>query len=459
MDTESFDHESDRIKLEISKIERRLFEKSKAFARQFMNRNVDIQDFLGKLPSNTSVVEYITIIDCPDVREDEVPISERDPLLRTFAFVVTPQHKINLVDLGATTVLDELVRSSRTAIDSELAMFNCENPQINPALRAETAVALRKLYQAVWAPVEQLLDHPKQIFISPDEQLNLAPFAALIDNEGRFLIEKYPLAYLTSGKEVAAETKRQDMSEIEFLAVANVKYASKSNGLPNFEMLPDTKLEIESIIPLIRGRRGHKVLTGYSATKRALHKAKKPRILHLATHGYFLQNEPSDLGETEASQNSRRDPLLLSGLVFSRGRGKSPSMLSKNEGDAYLTALEVSGMNFSTCDLVVLSACHTGVGLPRLGEGVFGLRRAFSLAGARNLVMSLWAISDEDAPNQMIAFYRNLHKQSPADALRNAQFSTIGLLTEELGYAPVGLWAPFFVQGASAFEPLYNPAH
>jgi CHAT domain-containing protein len=120
--------------------------------------------------------------------------------------------------------------------------------------------------------------------------------------------------------------------------------------------------------------------------------------------------------------------------------------------DGLLTALEVSGMNLHGTDLVVLSACETAAGDVRVGEGVYGLRRAFVLAGAKNLVMSLWPVGDRATREQMEAFYRAYGEgKSPAEALRQAQLQTLVTLREltetmKEPLTPVKLWAPFIVQ-------------
>lgn len=120
--------------------------------------------------------------------------------------------------------------------------------------------------------------------------------------------------------------------------------------------------------------------------------------------------------------------------------------------DGLLTALEVTGMNLYGTDLVVLSACETATGDVKVGEGVYGLRRAFVLAGARNLVMSLWAVGDQTTREQMEAFYQAYGQgDAPAEALRRAQLQILANLREMTAtmkepVTPVQLWAPFIVQ-------------
>jgi CHAT domain-containing protein len=144
-----------------------------------------------------------------------------------------------------------------------------------------------------------------------------------------------------------------------------------------------------------------------------------PAVLHVATHGYFCER---------ADQNLMSNPLLRSGLILA---GANRTIGEMNEGafsseDGILTAMEVSGLNLIGTDLVVLSACQTGIGDVQSGEGVFGLRRAFQHAGARSIVMSMFAVPDESTSYLMERFYENwLSGLSKSSALRNASLSIL----------------------------------
>src|SRR5262249_30744552 len=135
------------------------------------------------------------------------------------------------------------------------------------------------------------------------------------------------------------------------------------------------------------------VLTGKQATEAALKQLAAPRILHIATHGFFLTDSSAASGAAAKIEN----PLLRSGLALTGANLHS----SKGE-DGILAALEASGLNLWGTKLVTLSACDTGVGEVRTGEGVYGLRRAFVLAGAETLIMSLWPVSDSVTREFMI---------------------------------------------------------
>jgi CHAT domain-containing protein len=185
-----------------------------------------------------------------------------------------------------------------------------------------------------------------------------------------------------------------------------------------------------------------------------------PRVLHLATHGFFLPDQKWDPNEGRRKQGTLsgnigiraaavegpelENPLLRSGLALAGAntwcRGGSPPLEAE---DGILTAEDVSGLDLLDTELVVLSACETGLGEVHTGEGVFGLRRAFVLAGARALVMSLWKVPDEETRDLMEDFYcRTLNERQPgAEALRAAQLALKSKCADPL------YWGAFVYQG------------
>jgi CHAT domain-containing protein len=189
---------------------------------------------------------------------------------------------------------------------------------------------------------------------------------------------------------------------------------------------------------------------------------RSPRILHLATHGFFLPDQQRDLnregrglgfdfGEFSGTKDSLgrlsgpliENPMLRSGLALAGANtwlkaGNPP----EEAEDGLLTAEDVTGLDLVATELVVLSACETGLGQVHVGEGVFGLRRAFVLAGAKTLVMSLWKVPDEPTRELMEDFYsRLLVGEGRAEALRQAQ------LAMKAKYPSPFYWGAFICQG------------
>jgi CHAT domain-containing protein len=215
--------------------------------------------------------------------------------------------------------------------------------------------------------------------------------------------------------------------------------------------LQGTGEEARAISPLIPG--AVTVLTGEQASESAVRAAPPARVMHFATHGFFLADPSADgrgpdvlgrrTGDTAPAADA--NPMVRSGLALA-GANYADSIAQGDDG--ILTALEVTSLDLHATDLVVLSACETGLGKVQVGEGVYGLRRAFVLAGARNLVLSLWQVNDQITRELMERFYRSYASgHGVAEALRAAELDTIADLRRRTGgVAPVNLWAPFVTQ-------------
>ena len=238
--------------------------------------------------------------------------------------------------------------------------------------------------------------------------------------------------------------------------------------------LPHSAEEVQEIAALFRDRESTSLLTEAAANEEQFKRdARGKRVLHLATHGFFLQDRcasaenlgrgieglvpiqppaqeeaaPAADGETSPSQPTvGNNPLLLSGLVLA-GANHARDAESEEE-DGILTAEEIAALDLRGVDLVALSACNTGLGAVEVGEGVMGLRRAFELAGARTVLMSLWSVSDKETRDWMMAFYRaRIAGASVADAVRRASLSALGALREAKRPEHPYLWAGFVAAG------------
>jgi CHAT domain-containing protein len=216
-------------------------------------------------------------------------------------------------------------------------------------------------------------------------------------------------------------------------------------GTLRFPRLPGTLDEGREVAALL----GVEPWLGEAAADGRVKGCHAPRILHLATHGFFLENQPDrpddgGIAETGLARLSRlENPLLRSGLALAGANtwlagGRPPAEAE----DGLLTAEDVTGLDLLGTELVVLSACETGLGEVRAGEGVFGLRRAFQLAGARTVVMSLWKVPDEPTRELMGSFYRHLLAGIPkAEALQRSR------LELRARYPNPRDWGAFILQG------------
>jgi CHAT domain-containing protein len=242
-------------------------------------------------------------------------------------------------------------------------------------------------------------------------------------------------------------TKSQRIDISSFQQISDL---TSRGSVAKFGYLPGSLTEVKNIETM--GRSNHLnvvVNSGENATETAIKNLggkKEQYFLHIATHGYFFPDVESKNTEDSASLTEKNifkcnaDPLFRSGLIFSGANhtwGNS-NYVSDSSDDGILTSYEISNLDLSSCQLVVLSACETGLGDIKGSEGVFGLQRAFKMAGVKNIIMSLWRVPDKETQELMTLFYHYCFSgKSIHDALQAAQ-SEMKLR----GYAPY-YWAGF----------------
>jgi CHAT domain-containing protein/tetratricopeptide (TPR) repeat protein len=378
-------------------------------------------DVSAGLPAGTALIEYVRVND-----EDPAALTTGERAIYV-ALVLTAEGRLSLVELGAAREIEVRAGDLQASIRGKS----------NPALTREL---LKELHLAVWTPLEPLLGNARQIIVSPDGELHRVPFAALVNGQHQFLAEHFQFTYVTSGRELARSSRPPSAPGLDLLLVANPNFGAGDTYAP----LPGTAKEAQLILPLVAGDR-RTALLGSDATEAALKQAPAPRVLHIATHGFFLDDT---FGlESEGYEHS----LVRSGLALAGANGSGGA---SGSDDGLLTALEVSGMDLGATELVVLSSCDSGSGSVTYGQGVLGLRHAFALAGAKSLLMTLWPVDDEITAQLMVSFYRNLARLSPAEALHQAQMEAVRRIQERDGDANPSLWAPFVLQSGSGFSRL-----
>lgn len=298
-------------------------------------------------------------------------------------------------------------------------------------------LADQQSYQEFWQPIEEALDPGiTRIYFCPDGVYNQINISSLRQGEDRFILDEKEIITVTNGSEIVRFKEQQEAGDesyqakkgTEVLLIGAPKFyksedtekvalqEGRSGEVAYISPLPGTEREVTRIAALFEEEKlTARVLTGEAASEKALadfQLGKSPRIFHMATHGFF-----GELSETQQAALSGSDalggyntpsPLLRSGLLL-EGAGdlllNSPSGITT--GDGVMTAYEVMTMNFNDTELAVLSACETGRGEVQNGEGVFGLQRAFLVAGADALILSLFKVSDAVTQELMVAFYRN----------------------------------------------------
>ncbi len=407
------------------------------------------------LPRDGALIEFISYEDRPLVPRPGTPEPQRSSQPRYLALVLFPDGTIHFRDLGPAEPIDLAALRLRDALANRDTAFQA------PA---------QALYQLAFQPLLPLLGTTRRLFLAPDGQLALVPFAALHDGR-QFLVDTFDFTYLPSGKHLLP--RPQDSGPPGSVVVlADPDFSASLHAVPHSQQdaraliatlradpvrrawalapLPGTRLEAEAIQRVLPQAQ---LFLGPEATKARLLELPPPGVLHVATHGFFLDQAPEPtasraLGNFGALGDSPQadppDPLLRSGLVLAGARAPAPSSSSPAppSDSGLVTALELAGLNLWGTQLVVLSACDTGRGDVKPGQGVYGLHRAFLVAGAETVVMSLWKVDDETTRALMEAYYSNLLAgQGRATALREAMRTLRRAQPHPYG------WAPFIAMG------------
>ena len=380
-----------------------------------LSQPITLEGIQKLIPADAALVEIVRY-------QPYNPKNDSFGIPRYAVYILYPNGDIKAKDLGeAKPIDDKLIYFRDNLADAETPL-----PQLQKSAR--------QLDETLMQPIRQLLGDTKTILLSPDAGLNLIPFEALVDENNQYLVENYHITYLTSGRDLL-RLKDKFASQQSPLIVADPFYGkagekvalTRSIDLSEFTFpgLPGTEQEAKAIKNILPQST---VLTGYQATENAVKQVKKTNILHIATHGFF-----------KPESNVLENPLLRSGLVLAGVK------IGQSAGDdGVLTALETTNLNLVGTKLVVLSACDTGKGDIKIGQGVYGLRRALVIAGSESQLISLWKVSDDATKDLMVAYYGRLQKgEGRSEALRQIQ---LGMLKGEKQKHPF-YWASFIPSG------------
>lgn len=348
----------------------------------------------------------------------------------TVAWVLTNE---TMICKNLPVSYDEIMKETETVRDE---IIPHEGDTRDEETMKKTREKLASIYGQIISPLEPALNDKKQIIIVPHSSLHQLPFAALIDGDGKFLVEKYSLLIEPSASSLVNFRKRNESRPSKLAGFALGKLGAavddgsgKTRGggedfvvirgdfLPEefrkgFSPLPGTKEEIMQIRDTIKGNNTQSdVFIEKEFTIDAVMKSiKDAGIIHFATHGFLSSN----------SGGSKSGLLASDGLLY---------------------VLDIYNWELNS-DLVVLSACQTGMGDVTGGDEMVSISRAFMQAGADNIMASLWSVQDEATRDLMVEFYDNLFQgKSKADALRNAQMKLLKKNSDPY------LWAPFVLSG------------
>lgn len=449
--------EADRLESEVSKIERELAKFSRAAGRTRRSSQLTVENI------SSAMAPGMVLLDFMQFEDPKLPKGDQ----KCYGVVLTsPQGETKFVRIEGASIIDRALNLQRAAI----ASGDAGSFEIN----------LKVLTEKLWAPIaKELPSDAAKLVISPDGRLNFLSFATLVNSSGQFLSEKYDIAYVGSARDLARPTKKE---RAKCLAIyANPVFVLEgTNSTPKTEMVTMRSAEASTFgeihLPPLPGTEAESkelkkmaelagwspsVFTGKAADEMTLRNTRNPTVLHLATHGFYLNSfiptgegtrGMSIMGIQQPSESDTKngvDPMRASGIALTGAQTTLNAWSQKKapdpENDGVLTAEEVASLDLDGTWLVVLSACETGIGESRSGEGVLGLRRAFMVAGTENLLMTLWPVVDEATMKFMADFYKRALATGDAPcALAETQRDWLVKLRNEKGvFAAVREAGPF----------------
>ena len=389
------------------------------------------------------------------------------------------EGRIEVVDLGEADKIDRAVAEFRkTLADRENRSDNKDESADGVSSYQKTVGVLANL---IWKPIAKHIAGKDELILSPDGALWLVPWGALPLDDGKYVLEKFNVRYLVSGRELVRQRAARSgisapalfadpdynldstrLAKAHASSAASLTAHRSATRINKAPRLPGTAQEARAIKANLAkvGGAEPNIYVDSEATETKFETLFRPRVLVLSTHGFFLEDQkvaPKEGDHTVAADSKKaalktenkplENPLLRCGLLLA-GCNRQLDTADGNSDDGVLTGLEIVGTDLRGTELVVLSACETGVGEIRSGEGVAGLRQAFQLAGAQSVVATLWQIPDKETAQLMNDFFVYLSQgKSRSEALRYAQLAQIKARREKSGTAHPYYWAAFTITG------------
>jgi CHAT domain-containing protein/Tfp pilus assembly protein PilF len=442
--------ERTRIRNDAERLETAIRRLDRRYDKIAVLRAGDWKDLQRVLKKDEAIVEYFAVPNSNDLKDPN----------QTYHYAAIILRHTGVPVITRTCSQKQLKQFFIAKVD----LRNMDSYVMNPVQGGE-------LFNLVWKPVESLLNDVNTVYIVPDGELHRISFAALPSGipTKPYLDNTLSIRFLTHSKQLLARTRKFAIPPVHepktFLLIGDPDFAAAKSAQPGaitarrykkgWSELPGTRLELSLIASTCEEKNiPHTVLAGKDATEDTLKSFADdpPRVLHIATHGFFFAGIELEritlerLRSTNRGGNQLRiinNPMLRSGLLLTGANavwtGEVPAASSN---DGILTALEVSRLNLIGTELVTLSACETGLGDVLNGEGIFGLQRAFQVAGAGAVIMSLWKVADEPTAILMKTFYSAwLSGTSKTEAFRIARSQL-----RELYPSPF-YWAAFVLVG------------
>ncbi|MFB2971686.1 tetratricopeptide repeat protein [Aerosakkonema sp. BLCC-F183] len=438
-----------------------------------------------ELPEGSTLIEFVRF-DVFDFQAVPARGESKWKPARYLAFILPAKQpdKVEMIDLGEAEHIDKLLRVFRSYFSGkgDLLDMGDDDEETPTFMKYDTASGM-ELRQAVFDPIAAVIGDSKYLLVSPDGELNLLPFQLLPDETGTgFLMDEYTISYLSVGRDILRSHFQPNRPATAPLIIADPDFdlggASETRFLGEtgflsllgntLERAPGTRFLGEAVAKKLE-------VSPYfdaEALETQITKSPSPSILLIATHGVFLPDLPHQPPTLESrgfgsrfSATKVENPMLRSGLALAGANTwLSGGTLPEKAGKGFLFAQDVAALDLWANELTVLSACNTAIGDVKIGEGVFGLRRAFAVAGTKTLVMSLWPVPDKATALLMERFFDNLKGGfGRSNALLEAQNYIRNITVRELRQSELGrevleeLLSPNNVSCQEEEKPLEHP--
>jgi CHAT domain-containing protein len=403
-----------------------LIKNSDAFSDMRKALNFSWEDIQSNLGKKEVAIEFIRFHHQPDYRKEEV----------------YPVYAALIIDRSSDS--PQFVKlCNESDLQAVIGNFPGNNLTYVNQLYGTKDAPGAKVYELVWKPLEKVLEGKKKISYSPEGLLHKIAFSALANERGEMLIDRYDLNLLNSTGNVLKSSIALNTENLHYDLFGGVLYSTDSTEREVWSYLEGTKNEIDEIAELLEEEEmDYTSFSEYEASEENFKSsASTSEVLHISTHGYFYPDPKAIEEKTEVDDELEGDidfrgadvpsgyssfvehpnPLMRSGLALS-GANDVWSYDVDPKNDGVLTAREVASLDMRNTNLVVLSACETGLGDIKGYEGVYGLQRSFKVAGADRLMMSLWQVPDKETAEFMKLFYAAfLKKGDVGSAFNTAQ--------------------------------------
>ncbi|MEP2671295.1 MAG: CHAT domain-containing tetratricopeptide repeat protein [Cyclobacteriaceae bacterium] len=367
---------------EVEKLEKQLSEKSELFSQDFENKRITYENVQKSLGKNDVAIEMVRYRYFDHVFTDSV--------IYVALYLRNDNNRPKAV---------ELPEGHRMETRFFKYYRNCITGKI----------ADQYSYGVFWEPVQNQIGQYATLFLSPDGVYNQLNLEAIPTPDGKYVIDNSNIVIVSNTKDLylrKIKSRSEGSSNTATMFGNPTFYITASSG--NIPSLPGTEKEVAQLQVLLNNQ-GWKTseYTEVSASEEQLKEVDSPKIFHIATHGFYTPDNTADNSITENEAERTENPLLKTGLLL-KGAGDllDKTKYNYNIESGILTAYEAMNLNLDKTDLVVLSACETGLGEISNGEGVYGLQRAFLVAGAKTLIMSMFKVDDEATQKLILNFYR-----------------------------------------------------